>query len=254
MRIRSIKPEFWRSRDISSLEIEDRLLFVGLWSYVDDNGVGEDRVSTVAADLFADDLERDPSETFARVSRGLQNLSERGRIVRYTVDGRDFLRVVNWKYHQRIDKPNKPRYPFENGLIEREFDENAMPSRDSRETVAPGTEEQGNRGTEEQGNSNPPNPPRGKRGARLDPEWKPLIETAQTISDEYPHLDYEREHKRFVDYWIAQPGQKGVKVDWEATWRNWMRRKGDEQGMKPTPAERAHRTVALATDLLEVEA
>lgn len=152
MRIRSIKPEFWRSQDISSLPVEDRLLFVGLWSYVDDNGVGEDRVSQIAADLFADDIERDPSETFARVSRGLLKLSEAGSIKRYEVSGRSFLRVVNWAKHQRIDKPNKPRFPFENGVIAPEFDTSARPSRDSREIVAPGTEEQRNKGTEEQGN------------------------------------------------------------------------------------------------------
>lgn len=28
----------------------------------------------------------------------------------------------------------------------------------------------------------------------------------------------------FCDYWHAQPGQKGVKLDWPATWRNWVRR------------------------------
>lgn len=30
----------------------------------------------------------------------------------------------------------------------------------------------------------------------------------------------------FRDYWIAKPGQSGVKTDWEATWRNWVRREG----------------------------
>jgi len=28
----------------------------------------------------------------------------------------------------------------------------------------------------------------------------------------------------FKDYWIAVPGAKGVKLDWLATWRNWVRR------------------------------
>lgn len=32
------------------------------------------------------------------------------------------------------------------------------------------------------------------------------------------------EFDRFADYWRAQPGQKGVKTDWFATWRNWIRR------------------------------
>ena len=44
MRIRTVKPEFWRSEDVSRLPVADRLLFIGLWSYVDDNGVGVDRV------------------------------------------------------------------------------------------------------------------------------------------------------------------------------------------------------------------
>lgn len=143
MRIRSIKPEFWRSSDISKLSIEDRLLFVGLWSYVDDNGVGIDKLAAIAADLFADDIEQDAPETFARVSRGLRNLSEGGRIVRYTVDGAQYLAIVNWGKHQRIDKPGKPRFPrpdAENASIRESVAR--VP-----EKVAPGTGEQGNSGT-----------------------------------------------------------------------------------------------------------
>ena len=147
MRIRSIKPEFWRSSDISELSVEDRLLFIGLWSYVDDNGVGVDKLSSIAADLFADDLERDPRETFARVSRGLQHLSAAGRIVRYTVENYDYLEVVNWAKHQRIDRPNKPRLPHHDakGAVIREGI--ASVSRESIDRNR-GTEEQGNRGTD----------------------------------------------------------------------------------------------------------
>jgi uncharacterized protein YdaU (DUF1376 family) len=33
----------------------------------------------------------------------------------------------------------------------------------------------------------------------------------------------------FRDYWVSVPGQKGVKLDWTATWRNWIRnQKGGE--------------------------
>ncbi len=151
MRIRSIKPEFWRSQDVSRLDVEDRLLFIGLWSYVDDNGVGEDRVPMIAADLFADDIQRDPGETFARVSRGLARLSEGGQIVRYTVRNRDYFEVLRWKDHQRIDKPGKARLPHHDaeGSTIREH------SGESRETLAPGTgnREQGtgNEGAEDQG-------------------------------------------------------------------------------------------------------
>ena len=43
MRIRSIKPEFWTSEDVTDLTYFERLLFIGLWSYADDHGRGQDR-------------------------------------------------------------------------------------------------------------------------------------------------------------------------------------------------------------------
>lgn len=155
MRIRSIKPEFWRSPDVSNLSIEDRLLYIGLWSYVDDNGVGQDRESVICADLFADDLSRDPRETLARITRGLASLADNGRIVRYTVENRDYLYVTNWDKHQRIDRPNKPRYPLPTSENAEIRDTLATPSRVSRDTLATGTGEQRNRGTEEQGTEKP---------------------------------------------------------------------------------------------------
>ena len=158
MRIRSIKPEFYRSDDISVLAWEERLLFIGLWSYVDDNGVGMDRLASITADLFSGDIERDSSETFARVSRGLQTLSEAGRITRYTVDGKKYLHITNWAKHQRIDKPNKERYPLPTCDDAEIVTENATPSRQSRETPATGTGEQGNRGTGEVKTSSPATP------------------------------------------------------------------------------------------------
>lgn len=145
MRIRTIKPEFWASEDIAALTWDERLTLIGLWSYVDDNGVGRDIPKLIVASLFP--LEEDPRETLARVSRALASLAEAGRIVRYTVAGRDYLEIVNWSKHQRIDKPNKPRYPdvtCENAVIRETL---ARVSRDTRETLAPGAVEQGNRGT-----------------------------------------------------------------------------------------------------------
>lgn len=86
---------------------------------------------------------------------------------------------------------------------------------------------------------------RAKRGSRLSPDWLPSQESITKIRDECPAVDSQREHPAFIDYWIAQPGQKGVKLDWDATWRNWMRRKqGDAGNKKLTPMERAAQTAA----------
>lgn len=148
LRIRSIKPEFWTSDDIAQHDWPTRLLFIGLWSYVDDNGVGRDNDKLIKADLFP--LEDDPRETLATVSRGLQALSSKGQITRYTVDGKPFLYINTWSSHQRIDKPNKARYPLptaENSTIRETV---ARPSRLSREIPAPGAGEQGSRGAGEE--------------------------------------------------------------------------------------------------------
>jgi len=44
---------------------------------------------------------------------------------------------------------------------------------------------------------------------------------------ERPELTATKVHsiyEQFYDYWKAQPGSKGIKLDWFATWRNWVRR------------------------------
>lgn len=97
----------------------------------------------------------------------------------------------------------------------------------------------------------PLTPQGGKRpkskGTRLDPDWMPSQGLIDQMRSECPGVDLEPEHRVFVDYWIAQPGQKGVKLDWPATWRNWMRRKQSDQNSRPkrlTPTERAQETAA----------
>ena len=42
--------------------------------------------------------------------------------------------------------------------------------------------------------------------------------------------DPAEEANKFRDYWHAQPGSKGVKLDWPATWRNWCRNAKSSRG------------------------
>jgi len=59
------------------------------------------------------------------------------------------------------------------------------------------------------------------RGSRLENEWKPSVEDLDFARQ--LGVDGSKEAERFRDYWIAQPGQKGVKANWSSTWRNWCR-------------------------------
>lgn len=152
MRIRSIKPEFWRSEDITSLPLSTRLTFIGLWSYVDDNGVGDFRVSSIAADLFADDLARDPQETLRRVSGDTQTLKNTGLITVYAAGRKQLFYVTNWEAHQIVNRPSKGhQYPLPPAdLVESQ--RNCMRhSGDTQEGLNAGAGEQGSRGTGEQG-------------------------------------------------------------------------------------------------------
>lgn len=72
-----------------------------------------------------------------------------------------------------------------------------------------------------------------KRGTRIDPDFIPSEKARATIIAEHPSLDIRREHSRFIDYWLGQPGQRGTKLDWDATWRNWMRRAADDSARRP---------------------
>lgn len=138
MRIRSIKPEFWRSDDTASLtDWHHRLIFVGLWSYVDDNGVGRDNAALIMADLFPQDPK--PEQVLARIQRALVELSNRKMIVRYKAENKDFLFITNW-HHQKIDRPSKPRYPEP---VTSDYVDPIEPSRDTIEPSLRAREDQG---------------------------------------------------------------------------------------------------------------
>lgn len=73
-----------------------------------------------------------------------------------------------------------------------------------------------------------------KRGTRMHEAWYPTQTAIDTIRREYPFVDNDwlrSQHRQFIDYWIAAPGQKGVKLDWDATWRNWMRRSAERHNV-----------------------
>jgi hypothetical protein len=149
MRIRSTKPEFWRSERIASVSWDARLILKGLESYVDDNGVGRDDVALIVGDVFPRDMLASPRETVARVSEGISELSQAGLLWRYEAENTRLLYVSFWESIQRIDKPGKGRFPRPDGTIGYGDSEIRESVAKSRETLAPGTGEQGNRGTGE---------------------------------------------------------------------------------------------------------
>ena len=62
-----------------------------------------------------------------------------------------------------------------------------------------------------------------KRGSRLALDFCFTKEWENFCQQTRPELSPVKTFDQFKDYWIAQAGQKGVKLDWFATWRNWVR-------------------------------
>jgi hypothetical protein len=63
-----------------------------------------------------------------------------------------------------------------------------------------------------------------KRGTRLAAEWRPNERDWIDAGNLLGSRQAENELAKFRDYWPAQPGKNAVKLDWDATWRNWVRR------------------------------
>ncbi len=87
----------------------------------------------------------------------------------------------------------------------------------------------------------PPKVKSAGRGSRLPAAWEPDAEQVKFCRQERPDLLPAATAARFRDYWIAQPGAKGVKLDWSATWRNWVRneKRGANHGQSLADRNRA---------------
>jgi uncharacterized protein YdaU (DUF1376 family) len=63
-----------------------------------------------------------------------------------------------------------------------------------------------------------------KKGSRLPEDWVLPRTWGEWAVEQGLSVDtVRRQGEMFRDYWIAQSGAKAVKLDWLATWRNWIR-------------------------------
>jgi hypothetical protein len=62
------------------------------------------------------------------------------------------------------------------------------------------------------------------RGTRLDADWFLPVSWGQwAVSEGWAPDDLRIEADKFRDYWHSKAGPTAVKMDWQATWRNWIR-------------------------------
>lgn len=195
-RIRTIKPEFFTSEDIVALSPLARLFYVSLWCEADREGRFSWRPGTLKMRYLPGDN--------CDVDTLAQELLDADLVVLYEVDGKTYAEIPTFKNHQVINN--------------RESD-SVIPSRVkgvSTRVQAEGRKE-GKEGKGKEGTERTPN------GSRLPPDWELPNDWETWAEHERPDLDIPLIAAQFKDFWIAKPGKDGRKLDWQATWRNWIR-------------------------------
>jgi len=211
-RIRTIKPEFPQSESIGRLTRDGRLCFILLWTLADDSGRLRGNSRMLASLLYPYD-----DDAKQHMDGWIAELERQECVVRYQVDGETFIEICNWLKHQKIDKPSPSKIPSIPGGF-------ARIREDSKKNAA----DQGSR-TKDQGRDQGERATPAARASRLTqeslpPDWKAFCQTDR------PDLDPERVFAKFSDYWKAKPGKAGQKLNWLATWRNWVREERAENG------------------------
>ncbi len=104
-RIRTIKPEFWASEDVAAVSRDARLLFIGLLNFADDSGNGPAGSKGLKIKVFPGDAD----VTLEKIENWLNELDDE-LIGLYEAEDKQYYHVMKWE-HQRIDKPQPPKYP-----------------------------------------------------------------------------------------------------------------------------------------------
>jgi hypothetical protein len=104
-RIRTVKPEFWSNEQVMNCSTNARLMFIGLWNFVDDAGRHTLACKQIKALIF-------PGDDFSsEIVRGwFDELSANGLIQTYIIDDKEYFQVTGW-HHQKIDRPQPSKLP-----------------------------------------------------------------------------------------------------------------------------------------------
>lgn len=243
-RARNIKPSFFTNDVLAEIDPLGRLLFIALWTMADREGRLEDRPKRIKAEALPyDDANADSL---------LDELQERGFILRYQAGGGRYIQVLAFTKHQNPhikEAASSIPAPCEHGAstVQAPEEHGASPA-DSpflipdspsripeREAAAPPTSAR-----EEPAKRSP-------SGSRIPAEFPTDAELTWAMA-ERPDLDVRLVAACFRDHWTAKAGKDGRKLDWAATWRNWVRneRRGPPPRAAPA-ATRIEQTIASLT-------
>lgn len=229
-RIRTVKPEFFRHELLQDLEItyaknHPMLVFAGLWGHCDKAGRFEWKPRQLKLDILPF-LDFDMEET-------LSVLEKAGLLKKYVVGLSSYGVIPTFGEHQRIggkEATDGEKYPppperktgkqrGSNGEATGKQSSNASEAVVKHQGLQEGKGREGSRATQRE------------RGSRLPADWAPTELLLAWAAKERSDLDLTTTVAKFRDYWQSKPGIGATKLDWDATFRNWIRE--EKPGRQP---------------------
>jgi hypothetical protein len=113
-RIRTIKPEFWTSEQISECSVSARLLFIGMWNFCDDEGRCKCSPNELRMRIYpGDECSADA------VASWIDELVTNDLVTIYEADNQLILQVNKWSKHQLINRKTASKFPsiFDEGSV-----------------------------------------------------------------------------------------------------------------------------------------
>lgn len=202
-RIRTLKPEFFRSSSLARCSYAARLTFAGLWCEADDAGRGVADARILKGAIWSQDDDVTPDD----VDDHLMELSGE-HIVLYAVGNKRYFAVNNWEAHQaaayRRAEAKYPAPPFSaahQGVLEVEGKGREVDREAARVTDAPASS-------------------RKRRGTTAPAEFEITPELKEWATKHGYDLDLDHETQQFLDHHRAKGS---VFTEWQSAWRTWMR-------------------------------
>lgn len=241
-RARNIKPSFFKNELLGEADPLLGLLFISLWTLADKAGRLEDRPLRIKAETF-------PYRENININGYLTELVALGFIERYKVGETSVIEVINFSKHQTPHSTEKQsELPCKSidtpitlnnasasviGHINVLNPDSLLLNPDS---LMPDTSILIPEISAEK--TSAPN----KKGKSLDKDWQLPKQWGDWAMLEKPELSADAVRKiaeNFKDHWCANANQANAKkADWEAAWRNWVRRQRPESTGFQTATER----------------
>lgn len=85
-----------------------------------------------------------------------------------------------------------------------------------------------------------------KRGTRIPEDFAATHDMVTWARTRCPHVDGRTETEKFINYFTAKSGRDASKLDWVATWKNWMLNAAERNG-RPAATANGHGVAAVVS-------